>query len=96
MKRLSENTSYQRRWVDIFKHEFIMMVWLPEQGFIPSENKAQNAAYIPSRVFDDPAYCYCGLQKACSTDEKCTFCSDPVMRLIEKSVQEGKIAPGLK
>lgn len=96
LKRLSENTSYQRRWVDIFRHEFIMMVWLPEQGFIPSENKAQNAAYIPSRVFDDPAYCYCGLQKACSTDEKCTFCSDPVMRLIEKSVQEGKIAPGLK
>lgn len=41
LKRLSENTTYQRRWVEILKHEFIMMVWLPEQGFTVSENKVQ-------------------------------------------------------
>lgn len=96
LKRLSENTTYQRRWVEILKHEFIMMVWLPEQGFKVSENKVQNAAYIPPRVFSDPAYCYCGLLKACSTAAKCTFCIDPVMRLIEKSITDGKITAELK
>ena len=96
LKRLSENTTYHRRWIEIFKHEFIMMIWLPEQGFNLSENKAQNAAYIPPRVFSDPAYCYCGLAKPCPADEKCTFCTDPVMQLIEKSVKDGKIANELK
>ena len=26
LKKLSENTTYQRRWHDIFKHEYIMLV----------------------------------------------------------------------
>ena len=73
-----------------------MMIWLPEQGFNRSENKAQNAAYILPRVFSDPAYCYFGLVKPCPADEKCTFCTDPVMQLIEKSVKDGKIANELK
>ena len=33
LKKLSENTFYHRRWYEIFKHEFVMLVWLPEQGF---------------------------------------------------------------
>ena len=33
LKKLSENTFYKRRWYEIFKHEFVMFVWLPEQGF---------------------------------------------------------------
>ena len=73
-----------------------MMVWLPEQGFKVSENKVQNAAYIPPRVFSDPAYCYCGLLKASSTAAKCTFCSDPVMCFIKKSITDGKITAELK
>ncbi len=53
--KLSENTTYQRRWHDIFKHEF-MLIWLPEQGFKHSDSSCQNMAYIPSRVLDkDPS-----------------------------------------
>jgi len=55
----------------------------------------QNAAYIPPRVFGDPAYCHCGLLKACSTAAKCTFCNDLVMRL-EKIIIDGKITAELK
>ena len=33
LKKLSENTTFQRQWPEIFKHEFVMLIWLPEQGF---------------------------------------------------------------
>ena len=33
LKKLSKNTFYKRRWWEILKHEFVMLVWLPEQGF---------------------------------------------------------------
>ena len=36
LKNLSENTMNtfcKRRWYEIFKHKFVILVWLPEQGF---------------------------------------------------------------
>ena len=33
--KLSANTTYQHRWAEIFRHEFIMLVWLPEQHHEP-------------------------------------------------------------
>lgn len=39
LKKLSENTFYKRRWYKIFKHEFVMLVWLPEQVFNLSRYK---------------------------------------------------------
>ena len=47
------------------------------------------------RVFSDPSYYYCGLLKACPEDAKCSFCGDPIIKLIEHSVKDGKIAPQL-
>ena len=96
LKQLSENTTYQRRWAEIFKHELIMTIWLPEQGVELSGHKAKNEAYIPARVFDDPSYCYCGLLKAYPNDPKCTLCSDTIMTLVDESVKDGKILAQLK
>lgn len=95
LKKLSENTTYQNRWAEIFRHEFIMLIWLPQQGFQQPGTKCKNEAYIPSRVFSDPLYCYCGLLKTSPDDDKCMFCGDPVMTLIDKSVKEGKVYPQL-
>jgi hypothetical protein len=33
LKKLNQNTTYQRWWLEIFKHEYIMLVWLPEHGY---------------------------------------------------------------
>ena len=33
LKKLSKNTTFQRRWPEIFQHEFVMLIWLPEQVF---------------------------------------------------------------
>ena len=95
LKKLSENTTQQNRWIEIFRHEFIMLIWLPQQGYQQPGTKCKNEAYILQRVFNDPSYCYCGLLKASPDDVKCTFCLDKVMKLIEQSVKDGKIPPGL-
>lgn len=90
LKKLSENTTFQRRWPEIFKHEFVMLIWLPEQGFQPNAYK-HSAVYIPSRVFEDPKYCYCNLEKRDPGDSKCTFCGDPLMDVIQSSIEQGKV-----
>lgn len=59
LKKLSENSSFQRQWYDIFKHEFIMPIWLPEKGFDIFLYKPSKDVYIPSRVFANDNYCYC-------------------------------------
>jgi len=95
LHRLSENTTYQKRWYDIFKHEFIMLIWLPEQGhdscsYTPSKN-----VYIPPRVFNDNSFCYCALEKSDPHDRSCCFCGDSLSALIHDSVTQGKIVSGL-
>ena len=96
LKTLSQNTTYQRRWFEILKHEYIMLIWLPENGYELSRKKSPNEAYIPTRVLENACYCYCGALKTKPRDAKCSFCGDPLMRLIEKSVREGKIDSELK
>ena len=90
LKKVSENTFFHRRWYEIFKHEFVMLVWLPEQGFDLSTYK-HNGIYIPNRVFSDTRFCYCNLEKTDASDAKCSFCGDPIMALIQQSVEQGKV-----
>ena len=69
LQKLSANTTYQRRWAEIFRHEFIMLVWLPEQHHEPCSYTPSKDVYIPQRVFNDSNYCYCGLHKADPADQ---------------------------
>ena len=93
--RLKANTTYQNRWQEIVRHEFIMLIWLPEQQHKPCPYKSSKGVYIPLRVYNDDRYCYCGLLKADCEDQSCNFCSDNVMKLIGESVKQGKIVKGL-
>ena len=63
LMKLSENNSFQRQWYDIFKNEFIMLIWLPEKGFDTFLYRPSKDVYIPSRVFENSNYCHCGLEK---------------------------------
>lgn len=90
LKKLSENTIFQRQWPEIFKHEFVMLIWLPEQGFQLNTYK-HNAVNIPARIFENSGYCYCNLEKADPAESKCTFCSDPLMNVIQNSIDQGKV-----
>ena len=67
-----------------------MLIWLPEQGFQLNTYK-HNAVYIPARIFENSGYCYCNLEKADPAESKCTFCSDPLMYVIQNSIDQGKV-----
>ena len=47
LQRLSVNTTYQQRWQEIFRHEFVMLIWLPEQGYEPCSYAPSKSVYIP-------------------------------------------------
>ena len=49
LKKLSENSSSKNQWFDIFQHEFVMLIWLPENGFTTCQYKASKGVYIPKR-----------------------------------------------
>ncbi|XP_028408827.1 uncharacterized protein LOC114531418 [Dendronephthya gigantea] len=92
--KYSKNTNFVSRWKQIFRHEFVSLIWFRERGFnLPNERSDHSCAktYIPKQVSSgDLAYCYCGLQKVCISDVKCRFCADKLMRLIVSSVSSGK------
>ena len=80
---------------EIFRHEFIILVGLPERHHEPCSYTPSKNDYIPQRVFNDSNYCYSGVHKADPTDKSCCLCSDHLMALIHKSEKEGKIVAGL-
>ena len=94
LHRLSNNTTYQHRWYEIFRHEFIMLIWLPEQHYEPCVYTPSKCVYIPPEVFDNN-YCYCGLKKTDPAHKGCSLCNHEFMKLISSSVGQCKLVPGL-
>lgn len=93
LKKLSDNSSSKNQWFDIFKHEFVILIWLPENGFTTCQYKASKGVYIPKR---DNSYCSRGLRKAQIAADKCCICSELLTNHIEKSVEMGKCRPQLR
>ena len=97
--KYSKNTNFVCRWEQIFQHEFVSLIWLRERGFnLPSTSKTSSCtqSYIPKQVRGgDVAYCYCGLQKVCLTNDQCRLCGDKLRVLIKSSIRLGKIQANL-
>ena len=51
--RLKANTTYQNRWKEIFRHKYIMLIWLPSQSYKPCPHSESKCVYIPPRVLND-------------------------------------------
>ena len=84
--KLSQNTTYQDLWMEIFRHEYVKLVWLREQeGYSSGAQTTNKCVYIPPRV-ESREYCYCGLMKADPQDPYCCFC-DEMMKEIECCVK---------
>ena len=93
--KYSQNTLYQYRWQQIFRHEYITLIWLRQRGYnsaTPANSPTpvnDNSTCIPKKVLTDENICYCGLSKLASSS-KCKFCSHPLRQAIENSVLQGK------
>lgn len=95
------------RWWQIFKHEFMELVWLKEKdpqqvikklNYTPtSENdqkKCVKDKYIPSYCYNNDGFCVCGLIKS-SSKTSCSLCSSDMFKQVVKSCKEGKIDKNL-
>lgn len=95
------NVNKNQRWWMVFRHEYLSLVWLREIDpysitYRPEKKKACDS-YIPKRVAEKHAlYCYCGLQKSNSDDDKCSICMSSTMKLVNEAITKGKIPPALR
>ena len=87
--RYSSNTNYSGRWEQIFRHEFIQLVYLRERGYYDSENLTYKQTYVPSHVTEGKS-CFCGFRLG-SDQGKCSYCSHAYQADIQESVQKGKL-----
>ena len=87
--KYSQNTLYQHRWQQIFRHEYVTLLWLRSRGYNISKPTNSNATYIPKKVFNDPSVCYCGLSKLASVN-RCRFCNHSLREKIKNSVLHSK------
>jgi hypothetical protein len=88
--KYSKNTLYNLRREQIFRHEYVSLLWLRLRGHNiskpPSSDKLPS--YIPPRVHEDPLhFCHCGFSKDV-TDECCSFCKHPLRTQIELCIDK--------
>lgn len=92
--RYCKNTAYLHRWEQVFRHEYVSLIWLREKGYNITNNASLNSrklSYLPKRVKDSDEYCKCGLAKMPKTDDQCRFCSHDLREKIKVSIEKGKI-----
>lgn len=86
--RYSRNTNFSGRWWQIFRYEFVQMIWLRERGYYSIDNIDYKQTYIPSKVTTGDS-CWCGFQK--DSQGKCHYCSHKYRKVIEDSVHAGTL-----
>lgn len=95
ISRYSENTHFNNRWEQIFRHEYISLLWLRHRGINKSTPVISSGLkYIPTRV-SQPGFCYCGFDKD-PNDNKCYYCSHQIRTDILECNKQGKLLDKLK
>ncbi len=86
---LGEYTTHQNKWQQIFRHEYVTLVWLREQNpYIDTYSKTK-FKYVPLRCNTDD-FCNCGLSKDVLMDE-CKICSSKITKSIKESIEKRKV-----
>lgn len=90
------------RWWQIFKHEFMELIWLKEKDHKQVTKKLSTSKddanqeestkdqYIPPYCLGNTEFCGCGLSKS-SAEACCCICSSDIFQLVKKTCQEGKV-----
>ena len=89
LAKFTRNTQFSNRWVQVFKHEYISLFWLRENGCDETVYKETPGVYIPKRC-GTAQFCHCGLPKEAAAG-KCDFCSDQLQRIVSDCVIQRKI-----
>ena len=94
LAKFTQNTQVSNRWAQVFKHEYVSLFWLRENGCDETVHKDTVGLYVPKRC-NTSEFCYCGEPKQVA-ETQCTFCCDPLRGIISKCVVDGKITNAAK
>jgi len=86
--KYAKNTFFPKRWEQIFRHEYVSLIWLRNQGFDLLAGTKKQQTYIPKRT-STPKYCICGFPKD-EDNTHCRFCSNPMLKKALVSIEKGK------
>ena len=93
VKRYLEHSTPATKNRMLFRHEYMHLVWLakhdPHDGYHATKN-----TYLPAG-FGQAKVCHCGEKKA-PESSSCTFCSQPLRKLVMESTKVGKCLPALQ
>ena len=78
----AENTTVQKRWEYIFRHEFIQLVYLRENGFDTVRYRKRCVRYVPELL---DGHCQCSLKLK---NLKCELCDSAEMSIVASAVAE--------
>ena len=70
IEKYSRNSTYQNRWPSIFRHEFVQLVFLRENGFDKKKYNTNSVNYVPVVLDGHCLNCALGLENG-----KCVLCS---------------------
>ena len=83
IQRYSRNTTYQDRWPMIFRHEFIQLIHLRQNGFDTLNYLKKHRSYLPE-IVDGENCKNCGFDLS---SEKCILCDSDFMKKVLKEVE---------
>ena len=76
IEKYSKKAIYQERWKFMFRHEFIQVIYLRENGFDTNNYRKRNSKYIPER---EEGHCICSLKLV---NENCPICDSEGMKKV--------------
>ena len=94
LAKFTRNTQFSHRRLQVFRHEHVSLVWLRENGCDEIVHKETSGVYIPKRCYSDQ-FCHCGQPKQ-AQNEKCTFCSAQLRRVVSECMVQRKITNDAK
>ena len=78
IKRYAEKTTFQNRWGRIFRHEFIQLIYLRENGYDTKIYRKCDTKYVPEHSHTDCEKCCLPLENM-----KCVICDSTSMNRIQ-------------
>ena len=89
LANFTHNTQYSNRWAQVFRHEYISLFWLRENGCDDILPKKTSTVYIPKRCHTNQ-FCHCGQPKNVE-DENCSFCLEHFRVILSNCVAQRKV-----
>ena len=80
--RYANNTTVQNRWPVIFRHEYIQLVHLRENGYDDVQYKRKPRSYIPKSRINSCAKCFMTQET-----DNCFFCDSKIVKDIIQQLQ---------